>query len=417
MTLSQRLPIWLLSGLLAIGSVACSGTEKEQTDDAADASDATDAADASDATDASDPSTTSDCTATGFTAGTPSQAQSTDTYWRVVTPNSDGTTIFVVESYMGSQFNGPGTTGTYDIGATNYADCGLCLLMYADCTDGQGCQTTYYADVGTVNVTALTLGVDGTVEVNVTGAVFTEVTIDGQSFQSTPVANAKTWCVNDNDFSGTFVNPDAPDLTGATAPEAPEMACVGTGNGAGVGANLADFTLTNCNGEEVNMHSLACSEDVDAVWFVASADWCGPCHTYADTAKARLDNGNQAGISLVEVIGEDLDGNAATIETCKKYADQHSIDYSHMFFDAKWQTLFANIWAYPTASGTMYFPWVGVAKGANLEYVYSSQFNAADYPGDTYNGEGVLNELAGVPGPADTTDTTDTTDGTDGTDG
>jgi hypothetical protein len=417
MTLSQRLPIWLLSGLLAIGSVACSGTETETTDDASDVSDATDAADASDASDASDPSTTSsDCTENGFTVGNQTAAAATDNYWSLVAASTDGTAIIRVESYISGNYDGPTTTGSYPLGG-NYSTCALCVLVSSGCQDGANCSKTFYADEGTLDITALSLDVNGSVQVELKDVLLTEVTIAEGTFESTPVPNGSTWCIPSTTASGTFTDPDAPDTSGATAPEAPELTCVAGGNGQGVGANLKDFTMTNCNGEEINMHSLACSENVDAVWFIASADWCGPCHAYADTAKERLDNANQAGIALVEVIGEDLNGNAATIETCRKYADEHSLDYSHVFFDAKWQTLFANVWAYPIGQGTMYFPWVGVAKGSNLEYVYSSQFNAADYPADSpnlggYNGMSILNELAGVPG-ADDGDTT----GTDGTEG
>ena len=159
MTLSHKLPVWLLAGLLAIGSVACSGTET--TDDASDAADASDATDPADSTDAADPSDTAGCTQTGFTVAQ-SSATNGNGNWGIAASDADGSTIIQINSLQ--DWSGPTTTGSFDLGGINYKDCGLCLMIYADCQQGQNCATTYYADVGTVNVTALDLQVDGTVE-------------------------------------------------------------------------------------------------------------------------------------------------------------------------------------------------------------------------------------------------------------
>lgn len=418
MILKQRLPVWLLAGLLAAGAVACSADE--ETPDKVDATDASDATDAADATDTTDPTNTNsgECAESGFSVGN-SAATAAQGSWGIAAANADGTAVIRIDSF--ADWNGPTSAGNYDLGGINYKDCGLCLMIASDCQQGQNCQTTWYADAGNVNITELNTQVDGTVELNLEGVVFTEVTIS-EDYTSTPVANARTWCM-DQGFSGTFTDPDQPDLSGATVPDAVEATCVAEGNGKGVGANLGDFTLTNCHGDAVNVHSLACNAETKAAWFVASADWCGPCHVYADIAKERLDNGNQGGVVFFDVIGEDLNYNPATIETCRSYADQHNLPYEEVFFDPSWETLYGNIWPYPTVQGGMYLPWVGIAKGENLEYVYSSQFNGSDYPADTYTGETILNELAGVPGPADTDtpddggdDTGSDDTGTDGTD-
>ncbi|MEC9466454.1 MAG: hypothetical protein VX834_11745 [Myxococcota bacterium] len=385
----------ILGLLLTLSLTACSssGTDAEASANSV----TTDDTAPNDSEDGTDGVNNTTCTTSGFSEG-PSASTSNGTSWGMDILSADGTALLYIDSF--ADWNGPTVAGDYDLGGINYRDCGLCLLMFADCTSGQDCQTVYYADTGLVSIKNLDMSENGQVDIDLSRVIFTEVTISNTDYTSTPVADARTWCI-DHSFSGTFTDPDKPDVSGATAPEVADAACVVDGNGAGIGANLPDFTLTNCHGEEVNIHSLACSEEASAVWFVASADWCGPCHAYADIAKERLDAGNQAGVVLVEVIGEDISGNPATLETCQGYADQHGLDYTHVFFDAGWQALFGNLWPYPTVSGTMYYPWVGIARGGNLEYLYSSQFNSADFPNDAYSGEGLLDQLAGVPGPAD----------------
>ena len=46
--------------------------------------------------------------------------------------------------------------------------------------------------------------------------------------------------------------------------------CVPDGNGNLINANVADFTLTNCNGDPVSVHQ-GCGKD--AIWFISVAGW------------------------------------------------------------------------------------------------------------------------------------------------
>ena len=53
--------------------------------------------------------------------------------------NADNSTDFVVvESYQGAQYNGPTAPGTYQLDGSNYADCGLCVLVYKGCVEANG---------------------------------------------------------------------------------------------------------------------------------------------------------------------------------------------------------------------------------------------------------------------------------------
>ena len=309
--------------------------------------------------------------------------------WGIEVMSPDGSSVLRIQSFV--EWGGPMVPGEHELAGINFRDCGLCVTIASDCTQHESCRTAYYADTGKVTISTLPIEAGALAEVVLEGVVLKEVTI-ADDLTSTVVSNARTWCV-DGPFAGTIVQPDAPDLSGATVPQSTESVCVPEGNGRGIGANVADFRLTNCNGESVAVHSLGCTDDIRAVWMIAAAEWCGPCHTYTDQAKERLELEGELGLVVIEVIGEDGAGYPATIEVCQRYADQHGLDYAETFFDPGWQTLFGNVWPYPTQSGELFFPSVAIARGANFEYVYSSQLHAAEYPQDEYLGQSVLNTL------------------------
>ena len=285
--------------------------------------------------------------------------------WGMDVVSPDGTSVLSIHSFL--EWDGPFTPGVYELSAINFKDCGLCLTIADGCTDGERCQIPYYAQEGRVVIHKIDVERGGPVAVTLESVVFTEVTIT-EDLTSTVVSGARTWCV-DGDYEGTITQPDLPDESGASAPDAPEPVCVAEGNGTGIGANLADLVLTNCHGEPVNIHSLVCSEETKAVWMVASAEWCGPCHSYSDQAHLRYLNEAEQGLVLLEVIGEDGNGARANQTTCQRYADQHDLDYATTFFDPGWETFFTYVWPYPTQSGELFFPSVAIARGLNVEDV------------------------------------------------
>ena len=174
------------------------------------------------------------------------------------------------------------------------------------------------------------------------------------------VSGARTWCV-DGDYEGTVIQPDLPDVSGASAPVSPEPGCVAGGNGTGIGANVADFVLTNCHGEAVNIHNLVCSDETTAAWLVASAEWCGPCHDYTDELTcAEL---RQSRDWCFWRSSGKMGPGRASQTTCQRYADQHNLDYATTFFDPGWETLFTHLWPYPSQSGELLFPSVAIARG------------------------------------------------------
>ncbi|MGC4116554.1 MAG: hypothetical protein QM765_18645 [Myxococcales bacterium] len=76
--------------------------------------------------------------------------------------------------------SGTAQPGTYVLSGDelNYATCGVCVLM----VDNLG--TPYMVTSGTVVLTSVSGNLTGTL----TNATFEEVTIDGQTYESTPVA-------------------------------------------------------------------------------------------------------------------------------------------------------------------------------------------------------------------------------------
>lgn len=107
------------------------------------------------------------------------------------------TAFLAVEFYDfgdGSPLTGP---GNYPLGANaddqNYETCTTCLIIYADC-DAETCAKSFYGTGGTIEVTALDLDA-GTVTATLKNVVAVEVTIDENTFVSTPVNNGETFCL------------------------------------------------------------------------------------------------------------------------------------------------------------------------------------------------------------------------------
>ena len=118
--------------------------------------------------------------------------------WVLTVGTSDSSAILSVESY--DEWGGPTESGTFSLDGINYADCGLCVVVYADCNEEE-CASIFYADQGTVEIESIDLMNGGNVTISLTDVVLTEVTVDEETFTSTPVDNARTWCV-DGQFSG-----------------------------------------------------------------------------------------------------------------------------------------------------------------------------------------------------------------------
>jgi len=171
-----------------------------------------------------------------------------------------------------------------------------------------------------------------------------------------------------------------------------EGSCVAAGTGRNIGENIRNFTLTNCLGEELDLHA-RCGHS-KATWFVASAGWCGACEAFVPRAAARAKEPQNAGLDLLVVIGEDRLGAPPTLAYCREYALAKGLDPANTFIDndrsRAWASLFDAINTY--SGGSIGLPWNAVLDGASMRYVWSS--NAGD--GDLY---GAQDALLGVGGP------------------
>lgn len=97
---------------------------------------------------------------------------------------------------------------TFTFAGENYETCHTCLLIYADCPDEGACGKAFLAQSGT-----LTISTNGGPGGRLVGALadvtLTEVTIDANTYVSTPVDGGETWCVPSFAFDeeiGTFAS-------------------------------------------------------------------------------------------------------------------------------------------------------------------------------------------------------------------
>lgn len=90
----------------------------------------------------------------------------------------------------------------------NYETCHTCLLIYADCPEEGTCGEAFLATSGTLTVTT-NGGPGGRLVGTLTDVTLIEVTIDANTYVSTPVAGGDTWCIPTFAFDeeiGTFAS-------------------------------------------------------------------------------------------------------------------------------------------------------------------------------------------------------------------
>ena len=223
--------------------------------------------------------------------------------WSLRVADADETSYLSIESWR--DFDGPTEAGTFDLGGINYADCGLCVLVYADC-NGDDCDTIYYAQEGVVDIQSIDLSEGGEVTVNFTGVVLTEVTIN-ENFVSTPEPDARTIC-DEGEYSAISAGAPPP-LTD------------------GVGEQLPEFSGTDQNGDEFLSASLMGSMAVIAV---NAGDWCPPCGQFAEESESTLQALTEADdrydVRMLQVmISGDTNDSDADQATVTAWAETHGI--------------------------------------------------------------------------------------------
>jgi hypothetical protein len=124
----------------------------------------------------------------------------TDRVWIYLAPDADpeGGTFDVVGIEIWPSLGGPSTPGTYPFSDENYSTCSLCGLYQSGCVyDGTTttCGKTYLITGGTLTLSQLGI-VGGTFAGSASSLTGTEVTIDPDTYVSTPVTGSGKLCIN-----------------------------------------------------------------------------------------------------------------------------------------------------------------------------------------------------------------------------
>jgi len=102
-------------------------------------------------------------------------------------------------------FGGPTAPGTYTFDDTNYATCGLCGIAMTNCTT-TACEKSFLITSGSITITELG-AIGGNFAATVSNLSGIEVTIDPDTYTSTPVAGGETWCADAATLSAPVTEP------------------------------------------------------------------------------------------------------------------------------------------------------------------------------------------------------------------
>jgi hypothetical protein len=87
----------------------------------------------------------------------------------------------------------------------NYADCHTCALVFVACDQNAQCVAALWASSGTLTVNANNKNDGEPFRATLSDARFDEVTIDPNSFESTPVAGGISWCIDSITLDATVM--------------------------------------------------------------------------------------------------------------------------------------------------------------------------------------------------------------------
>ena len=100
-----------------------------------------------------------------------------------------------IMSFQADPYFGPSGPGTFDLSGLNYTDCALCMLVLQECDDEYYCDKGFFIESGTLQVNQMNQ-FGGSFNGSLINARFVEVTIDPETYQSTPVPGGESWCVD-----------------------------------------------------------------------------------------------------------------------------------------------------------------------------------------------------------------------------
>jgi len=339
----------------------------------------------------------SGCDRSGFVASSSSyDSESGFALFQAYTSETEPIDALNIELYTGGQFEGAAIgPGTYSLDGSNYETCANCILIRTGCTQANGCTKTFYADEGDL-VIAQWDHQGGRFTGKLQGVKLREVTINSTTYHSTPVVGGQTWCLDQFDFDAEV---KALPVSDKTQPE-----CVAAGTGTLLHDNVANLTLKNCLGEDVQLHA-TCGGDSDALWLIGTTGWCTACHEFLEAfRKKHVSTGDLTrasiaqktpGLDMLIILAENNDGEEPTEAFCKAYAEDMQIDPRMIVLDwtraevdiplidpqgysiqtqamgNTWGVIDPYLQADTSGGVTTAYPWWGLLRATNMEYIWS----------------------------------------------
>jgi hypothetical protein len=395
----------LTAALLAVTAVACddAGTTKAPTAPAADTSSSADVTPSTDAATVADTATsgpdtasppTSGCDRTGFDSVVQVVESETGlTVFNAANSESAPYDLLSIELYSGDDYTGATGPGTFALDDPNYRTCSNCVLVSANC-DGETCAKRFYAEEGTLVIDRWDAQ-GGRFSGRLENVKLYEVTIDGQTYDSTRVAGGETWCLPSVPFEAEIKA-----LPVSTATQQPTCVAEGTGNL--LEDNVKNVSWTNCLGETVNLHD-SCGQ-AKAFWLVATAGWCSACSQFLDSLVEQHDvaqltraavREKTPGLDMLVVLGENANREEPTLAYCLSYAEAKKLDPAMVVVDwakpgkpipliappgsaieadalgTTWDAINPYLEADAQGSVAMGYPWWALLDGRNMSYEWS----------------------------------------------
>jgi len=286
----------------------------------------------------------------------PTAKKGTFTYYEI-SANAYPLSQLIIKIRQEFPFTGPASPINISIASKDLSSEPVQVIGLEGCpAPDKDCAHYYYASEGTLDIKKLN-GASGPFEAVFHNAKLKEVTIDSSTGKMSFVNGGRTWCLD-----GHTVKADTVEMV-------PKATCVANGTGRDFNDNIGDFTLTNCLGDTVTLHSLCGGPKV--MWMTVAAEWCPHCHDnlpiFWKYYMAHKDK-----VNYWIYIAEGEYGKDPTMANCKAYAQDRGIDPSHMFLgDHNWSSIIPYLNPETSQIG---YPFSILMRGKNMEYVWSSAY-------------------------------------------